>query len=298
MSTKFLKNSDIIEKHLSKFRELYIYLLSLLGFATLYWISKLPFSIDDCVRSLTFMESLYFSVVTGTTVGFGDITPDSKIIRIPVLAQAILIPLLFARYLSRTQSNRERDSRKAAQKARRQFLLMRLHQELGMLVRMLGRPPQDEQAKITFETDGNSDHILHTEYYDDGKYTQIVKQRNYDNDLFREVEFSKLNKIYKRALEYALYQLSIYRIDSEIPKDIENELRVLLIKSQDLIADLGTPFDADSGVRFFDGVDLDDAWKKDQLKRLDYIVHLIEKIHSKIESQNHVHLSIPTTSQI
>lgn len=86
--------------------------------------------------------------------------------------------------------------------------------------------------------------------------------------------------------------MEIYRLESEIPDEVSDSIRQLLILSKELSEDLSKSFSDQAGVQHFDGVDLDEAWNKDLLQRLDYIVHLSHKIFFDIEKRDDVQLTI------
>lgn len=81
------------------FAFLTFYSVSVIAFATLYRIvdrmSLAPnFSIGGAPRAITFPESLYFSIVTMATVGYGDIVPVSDAARALAAVQVVLGVLL------------------------------------------------------------------------------------------------------------------------------------------------------------------------------------------------------------
>jgi voltage-gated potassium channel len=93
------------------------YSLLVIVFATIYRIldrySDLPhFAVNGTSRDLSFAESLYFSITTISTVGYGDIVPASDIVRVLVSAQIILGVLLllfgFSEILSYSRDHRGR----------------------------------------------------------------------------------------------------------------------------------------------------------------------------------------------
>lgn len=70
------------------------YLLFVIIFASLYsiidYISITPhFSIQGEVRDIGFLEAIYFSLITFSTVGYGDMTPVSHAARIVVMIQVL-----------------------------------------------------------------------------------------------------------------------------------------------------------------------------------------------------------------
>ncbi len=101
------------------------YTLLIVIFACLYRIvdvySALPhFNIDGELREIGFLESLYFSVITLSTVGYGDIVPVSDPIRVIAAVQIIagVLLLLFGfteirRYtVEQQERERERERRR------------------------------------------------------------------------------------------------------------------------------------------------------------------------------------------
>jgi len=64
-----------------------------LVFSVLYHIFK---QAEDKESLQTFEDSLYFSVVTHFTVGFGDISPKSKVLRRLSMLQILLAFVFFA----------------------------------------------------------------------------------------------------------------------------------------------------------------------------------------------------------
>ena len=82
-----------------------IYSINIIVFACIYRIidrySEIHhFTISGVARDVTFPESLYFSVVTLSTVGYGEIVPASDVIRVIVAFQIVLgvLLLLFGFY--------------------------------------------------------------------------------------------------------------------------------------------------------------------------------------------------------
>ncbi len=74
-------------------------------------ISQLPsFSVAGELRPIEFTEALYFSVVTLSTVGYGDITPLQDPIRILVAVEIVLgVLLLLFGFAEIMKYTRDRD---------------------------------------------------------------------------------------------------------------------------------------------------------------------------------------------
>ena len=64
--------------------------LIILGFALLYW-PHLPasFNVQEKAQSARGIEAIYFSGITFTTLGYGDITPRSTPMRLLALSEAL-----------------------------------------------------------------------------------------------------------------------------------------------------------------------------------------------------------------
>lgn len=66
-----------------------IYLFVILLFSLLYWFFNIPFNHEDKISPLCFSDSLYFSVVTITTLGYGDISPYGGIAKFLTGSEAV-----------------------------------------------------------------------------------------------------------------------------------------------------------------------------------------------------------------
>ena len=84
------------------FAFLTFYSLLVILFATVYTVldhamGGNDFRIDGAIRAITFPESLYFSLMTLSTVGYGDIAPASSAIRLVAAAEIVsgILLLLF-----------------------------------------------------------------------------------------------------------------------------------------------------------------------------------------------------------
>ena len=76
----------------------YLYIGFILMFALIYYVMGKEHLSDD----LSFFDALYFSVVTQTTIGYGDITPVSRVGKTVAMIQILLfIYLIHYMFLSR-----------------------------------------------------------------------------------------------------------------------------------------------------------------------------------------------------
>ena len=95
-----------------------VYMLLGIIFASVFHFATLvdPSSFTTEVETMDYGDSLYFSFVTLTTVGYGDISPDSEVVRSlsvfeAVLGQlylAVLVALLIANILPRRRAKKKR----------------------------------------------------------------------------------------------------------------------------------------------------------------------------------------------
>lgn len=105
------------------FAFLTLYSLTVIVFATIYRIIERitpepSFIVDGVAAEVTFNQSLYFSLVTISTVGYGDIFPDSDVIRLVASIEIVTGVLLlvfglyeimnFARAIEDREARRER----------------------------------------------------------------------------------------------------------------------------------------------------------------------------------------------
>lgn len=73
-------------------------LLIILLFAIIYWIwgNKTHFKYDSNEKNLSFLSAFYHSIITHSTIGYGDITPISPMMRfITIIHSGIMISYLF-----------------------------------------------------------------------------------------------------------------------------------------------------------------------------------------------------------
>jgi voltage-gated potassium channel len=90
---------DISRLFVPAFAFFTFYSLIVIVFASIYRVIDLysgsdHFMIGGVVRDITFPESLYFSIVTLSTVGFGDIVPRSDTVRLVVAVEVVIGVLL------------------------------------------------------------------------------------------------------------------------------------------------------------------------------------------------------------
>lgn len=82
---------------LFKNKYLSLYFILIVIFALIYWLlgtsEHLNFNKEDNDNSnnISLLNALYFSMITQTTTGYGDITPKSKLMRIITFIQLALL---------------------------------------------------------------------------------------------------------------------------------------------------------------------------------------------------------------
>ena len=78
-----------------------LYFLILICFSLIYWYFGTSENFNFVKESnnnsdsLTFINALYFSFITQSTTGYGDITPKTKLMRIIVICQLTCLALYF-----------------------------------------------------------------------------------------------------------------------------------------------------------------------------------------------------------
>lgn len=73
-------------------RLLFLYnIISIVGFAIIYYLSDILTTIDTHNKKMNAMDALYFSTVTQTTLGFGDIVPIHGVSKVVVMLQCITV---------------------------------------------------------------------------------------------------------------------------------------------------------------------------------------------------------------
>lgn len=80
-----LKNDETINKYLLKIRD---HIDSIRGYADKYYMSR--------VGRVKYIDFLYFSLVSATSTGYGDILPNSHTIRMLVMFEIVICMVLFA----------------------------------------------------------------------------------------------------------------------------------------------------------------------------------------------------------
>ncbi len=74
---------------------IYLLILSCIYYLIDYYSSENVFLIRDSNQSsITFWEAIYFTIITQSTIGYGDIVPKSPITRLLVTFQALSTILL------------------------------------------------------------------------------------------------------------------------------------------------------------------------------------------------------------
>jgi len=82
-----------------KLRFLVLTIIVILCFTTIYWLLGDTTNFNTSTNTnLTFLDALYFTIVTHTTIGFGDITAKSQLMRGITSCQIALLitKILFA----------------------------------------------------------------------------------------------------------------------------------------------------------------------------------------------------------
>jgi voltage-gated potassium channel len=95
----FATFANLFNLNKNKFSFYKLYFLALVFFAIIYWLlgTSENFNFDKVANNnsdnLTFVNALYFSFITQSTTGYGDITPKTKLTRIIVMCQLTCLVL-------------------------------------------------------------------------------------------------------------------------------------------------------------------------------------------------------------
>ena len=82
-----------------------IYLFIILLFTFLYWYLNISFNQREQLSQLCFSDSLYFSLVTITTLGYGDISPSGGLGKLLAGSEAVFGILILGLYLNSLSHN-------------------------------------------------------------------------------------------------------------------------------------------------------------------------------------------------
>ena len=92
---------NLFKSDKNKFSFYKLYILVLISFSLIYWLLgtsenfKFDTTSNDNSDSLTFINALYFSFITQSTTGYGDIVPISSLTKVLVMCQLSLLVLYF-----------------------------------------------------------------------------------------------------------------------------------------------------------------------------------------------------------
>ena len=92
---------NLFKSDKNKFSFYKLYILVLISFSLIYQLLgtsenfKFDTTSNDNSDSLTFINALYFSFITQSTTGYGDIVPISSLTKVLVMCQLSLLVLYF-----------------------------------------------------------------------------------------------------------------------------------------------------------------------------------------------------------
>lgn len=89
-----------------------LYIALIIIFSLLYYFPIGQYSVAGELKDLKLLESTYFSVVTITTLGYGDILPAGNISRVLVIIESILGVLLIGLFLNAIFENKSKMKKK------------------------------------------------------------------------------------------------------------------------------------------------------------------------------------------
>ena len=97
-SRKIMKKEDIVRILIVQNRLFFYHILVIVIFSIIYYyVSKLKGTMKDKEKMNTYMNCFYFTTITHFTIGFGDIVPESNVLRILVMSQVLIAFILMNR---------------------------------------------------------------------------------------------------------------------------------------------------------------------------------------------------------
>lgn len=238
--------------------------------------------IDPCLEN--YREALYFSVVTGTTLGYGDFSPVGGIVRIAAGIQALSGPVLLAFYVSKSLQRQELKRQRYKEDYKVAQSYARVYLALDRFLNEIESPKNLHSDKLCFSADGSPVEI-HTVYYDKGRSALAMNEMHIlqkkftlpEEGLFLEAERDKLSTIYKVALSNLRLHLTEFgSVDSSLPFDVSNYVGNIVRAAIELHGRIEgpTPFLHKDGELL---------WKNEQLKTLKWMQLNTYKFKAVIE---------------
>ena len=97
-SNSIINKENVFHILIVQNRLLFYHLLVIIIFSLIYYyVSKTESGIKDKEKMNTYTDCFYFTTITHFTIGFGDIAPESKILRILVIVQVLIAFILMNR---------------------------------------------------------------------------------------------------------------------------------------------------------------------------------------------------------
>lgn len=200
-----------------------IYAVIVLVFSVIYWFF---FSLDfKNVEPLNLVQSLYFSIVTATTLGFGDITPNlnSNALLSCIIVQVILGALNIGLFLNsisnKITANKEEEIKEEARK-KKLFLNENILKILKPIVKDQLRILSDIYRSTSTEVESKNFKISPGELWNDAYFDQVCLinyysvQNKYKNGLMLLDIITNENDKFQSDLESYLLKFS-YSLDIE-----------------------------------------------------------------------------------
>lgn len=203
---------SIIKKYLNEYKYFYLYMLNIIFFAFIY-----SFFFDKdfkLIENISFVQAFYFSVVTVTTLGYGDIIPKLNvsslltIIIFQVMMGITFIGLFLNSLAQRVSDNKAKDNS-----------ILRANEYL------LNNSSIKEEFIIVNKVANL--YRLNKEYE---QYNYILQDFYIDNQYIKDINFidSKLYGLYiKKCM---LHNILFINVDSDSSKFIDSKLKTCRFK--------------------------------------------------------------------
>lgn len=245
---------------------------------------------------LDYKEALYFSLVTGTTLGYGDIAPIHGFTRSIAAGQAVSGPVLLAFFVSKTLYKQQLNDQEKKENEKRQMLYGQLYKLLTIFLSDIEVPRTDEVVTLRFK--GVKDHLdVRTQNYDPGRSNlalnhNIRLQMKYpmpQEKMLRDIHISRIPTIYKPALTELTRSIVNYTsVDTVLPMSVSLASANVFRSANELVLDMDKSMNEIFGVEGLDGSNLGENWDINKIQRLKFIELSVYELLANIESDAQV----------
>lgn len=275
----------MLTRYLKQWWPVWAYFTVTIVCSCIYWLvpsGMFPYVLD-------YWEALYFSLVTGTTLGYGDIAPTHIFTRVVAAAQALSSPIFLAFFVSKSLYQKQIKDTEAYRKDQAQLLYGQLYSYLDRFLNEIETSRRVEPVTLHFVSSDDRISVI-SENYDSERSglalsntTRLYMQYQLtEKAAVLEILKSRLPTIYKPALlELARNIIRFSSVDSILPTSVTLKVGAIFRMANDLESDIGKMM-PEMPEGYIEG-DLQDHWKTDNLRRLKWIEVNIYELLAQIE---------------